>query len=107
MSDAASDKFIFGKGFDHDTIADHKLDMTEIAHTVPGAIQHLLHTARDTNAVSALDPEPRDRTTRYDQGPVTAPPRRFSFCLRAIPMGSVHQLSINRLPQPFVQESLR
>src|SRR5262249_42813123 len=26
-------------------------------------------------------PEPRDRTTRYDQGPVTAPPRRFSFCL--------------------------
>jgi VCBS repeat-containing protein len=56
MSDAASDKFIFGKGFGHDTIADHKPDMTEIDHTVPAAIQHLLDTAHDTNAVSALDP---------------------------------------------------
>jgi len=56
MSDAASDKFIFGKGFDHDTIADHKPDMTEIDHTVPAAIQHLLDVAHDTNAVSALDP---------------------------------------------------
>src|SRR5262249_46227364 len=26
-------------------------------------------------------PEPHDRTTRYDQGPVAAPSRRFSFCL--------------------------
>jgi hypothetical protein len=66
MSDAASDKFIFGKGFDHDTIADHKPDMTEIDHTVPAAIQHLLDTAHDTNAVSALDPNhataPQDMT---------------------------------------------
>jgi hypothetical protein len=66
MSDAASDKFIFGKGFDHDTIADHKPDMTEIDPTVPAAIQHLLDTAHDTNAVSALDPNhataPQDMT---------------------------------------------
>ena len=66
MSDAASDKFIFGKGFDHDTIADHKPDITEIDHTVPAAIQHLLDTAHDTNAVSALDPNhataPQDMT---------------------------------------------
>src|SRR5262249_23835354 len=65
MSDAASDQFIFGKG--HDTIADHKPDMTEIDHTVP-AIQHLLDTAHDTNTntVSALDPNhataPQDMT---------------------------------------------
>src|SRR5499433_4566216 len=66
MSDAASDKFIFGKGFDHDTIADHKPDMTEIDHTVPAAIQHLLDIAHDTNAVSMLDPNhataPQDMT---------------------------------------------
>jgi hypothetical protein len=56
MSDAASDTFIFGKSFGHDTIADHKPDMTEIDHTVPAAIQHLLDTAHATNAVSMLDP---------------------------------------------------
>jgi len=68
MSDAASDKFIFGKGFDHDTIADYKPDMTEIDHAVPAAIQHLLDTAHDTNAVSALDPNhataPQDMTVQ-------------------------------------------
>jgi hypothetical protein len=32
-------------------------------------------------ASSAARPEPHDRTTRYDQGPVAAPSRRFSFCL--------------------------
>src|SRR5262249_21334889 len=56
MSDAASDKFIFGKNFVHDTVADVKPDMTEIDHTVIAEIQHLLHTAHDTNAVSTLDP---------------------------------------------------
>jgi hypothetical protein len=56
ISDAASDKFIFGKNLSHDTIADHKPDMVEIDHTVPADIQHLLDTAHDTNAVSTLDP---------------------------------------------------
>jgi hypothetical protein len=40
--------------------------MTEIDHTVPAALQHLLDTAHDTNAVSALDPNhataPQDMT---------------------------------------------
>jgi hypothetical protein len=66
MSDAASDKFIFGKSSVHDTAADHKSDMTEIDHTVSTDIQHLLDTAHDTNAVSALDPNhgtaPQDMT---------------------------------------------
>jgi len=66
MSDAASDKFIFGKSSVHDTAADHKTDMTEIDHTVSTDIQHLLDTAHDTNAVIALDPNhgtaPQDMT---------------------------------------------
>src|SRR5262249_41889692 len=56
MSDAASDTFLFGQSFGHDTIGDHKSDMTEIDHTVPADIQHLLDTAHNTNEVSALDP---------------------------------------------------
>jgi hypothetical protein len=66
MSDAASDKFIFGKSSVHDTVADHKPDVIEIDHTVAADIQHLLDTAHDTNAVSALDPNhgaaPQDMT---------------------------------------------
>jgi hypothetical protein len=66
MSDAASDKFIFGKSSGHDTVADHKPDTTEIDHTVSTDIQHLLATAHDTNAVSTLDPNhataPQDMT---------------------------------------------
>jgi len=66
MSDPASDKFIFGKSSGHDTVADHKPDMTEIDHTVSTDIQHLLDTAHDTNAVSTLDPNhgtaPQDMT---------------------------------------------
>jgi transcriptional regulator with XRE-family HTH domain len=58
VSDAASDQFIFGKGFVHETIAD-KSDMTETDHTVAD-IQHLLHSAHDTNAVNAHD---MDHTT--------------------------------------------
>jgi hypothetical protein len=56
MSDAAPDKFIFAENVGHDTVADHKPDMTEIDHSVPAEIQHLLDTAHDTNAVSTLDP---------------------------------------------------
>jgi hypothetical protein len=66
MSDAASDQFIFGKNFVHNTVADVKPDMTEIDHTVIADIQHLLHTAHDTNAMSTLDPNhataPQDMT---------------------------------------------
>jgi hypothetical protein len=77
MSDAASDKFIFGKGFDHDTIADHKPDMTETDHTVPAAIQHLLDTAHDTNAVSAL--EPNHATAPQDMTKVQFPHHQGDF----------------------------
>jgi len=66
MSDAASDKFIFGKSSVHDTVADHKPDVIEIDHTVAADIQQVLDTAHDTNAVSALDPNhataPQDMT---------------------------------------------
>jgi hypothetical protein len=37
-------------------VAGHNPDMTEIDHTVPADIQHVLDTAHDTNAVSTLDP---------------------------------------------------
>jgi hypothetical protein len=66
MSDAASDQFIFGKGFVHNTVSDVKPDMIETDHNVIADIQHLLHTAHDTNVVSALDPNhttaPQDMT---------------------------------------------
>src|SRR5262245_27280317 len=44
-------------------------------------------------------PEPHDRTTRYDQGPVAAPSRRFSFCLSSrarahIPVLIPHRLRV-------------
>jgi hypothetical protein len=74
MSDAASDRFIFGS-FVHDTVADVKPDMIEIDHTVIADIQHLLHTADETNAVSAFDlnhpTAPQDMTKvhlPYQQG---------------------------------------
>src|SRR5262249_18999658 len=43
--------------------------------------------------------EPHDRTTRYDQGPVAAPSRRFSFCLSSrardhIPVLIPHRLRV-------------
>jgi hypothetical protein len=53
---AAADQFVFAKSAGHDPATDHKSDMTEIDHTVPADIQHLLDTAHETNAVSALDP---------------------------------------------------
>jgi hypothetical protein len=56
MSDARLDKLVFAENVGHDTVADHKPDMTEIDHTVPADIQHLLDTAHDTNAVSTIDP---------------------------------------------------
>jgi hypothetical protein len=56
MSDAALDKFIFAGNLGHDMVAGHKPDVIEIDHTVPADIQHLLDTAHETNAVSALDP---------------------------------------------------
>jgi hypothetical protein len=56
MSDAALDKFIFAGNLGHDIVAGHNPDMTEIGHTVPADIQHVLDTAHDTNAVSTLDP---------------------------------------------------
>jgi hypothetical protein len=66
ISDAASDKFVFAANVGHDTVADHNSDMTEIDHTVPADIRHLLHTAHDANAVGALDPNhttaPQDMT---------------------------------------------
>jgi len=66
LSDPASDKFIFAGNVGHDTVADHNSDMTEIDHTVPADIQHLLDTAHETNAVSTLDPNhataPQDMT---------------------------------------------
>jgi VCBS repeat-containing protein len=55
-SDPASDNFIFARTVGHDTVADHNSDVTEIDHTVPADIQHLLDTAHDTNAVGALGP---------------------------------------------------
>jgi hypothetical protein len=44
-------------------------------------------------------PEPHDRTTRYDEGPVAAPSRRFSFCLSSrarvlIPVLTPHRLRV-------------
>ena len=66
LSDAALDKFIFVENVGHGTVAGHKPDMTEIDHTVPADIQHLLDTTHDTNAVSMLDPNhataPQDMT---------------------------------------------
>jgi hypothetical protein len=66
LSDPASDKFIFGNNFGHDTVAGHKLDMTETDQTASTDIQHLLDTAHETNAVSTLDPNhataPQDMT---------------------------------------------
>jgi hypothetical protein len=56
MSDTGLDKLIFAENVGHDTVAGHKPDMTEIDHTVPADIQHLLATAYDTNAVSTIDP---------------------------------------------------
>jgi hypothetical protein len=68
MSDARLDKLIFAENVGHDTVADHKPDMTEIDHTVPADIQHLLDTAHDTNAVSTIDPNhaiaPQDMTNQ-------------------------------------------
>ena len=52
---ASSDKFVFGKNFVNDTIADFKPDLSEIDHTMLVDIQHLLDTARDMHAVSTLD----------------------------------------------------
>ena len=52
MSDAASDQFVFEKGYDK--VADVKPDMIETDHAVAD-IRHLLHTAHDAN-VGALDP---------------------------------------------------
>jgi hypothetical protein len=63
MSDAASDQFVFEKG--HDKVADVKPDLIETDHVVAD-IRHLLHTAHDTNAGGALDPNhttaPQDMT---------------------------------------------
>jgi hypothetical protein len=63
-SDAGLDKFIFAENVGHNTVAGH---MTEIDHTVPADIQHLLDTAYDTNAASTIDPNhtttPQDMTT--------------------------------------------
>jgi hypothetical protein len=67
MSDGASDKFIFAENVGHDMVGGHKPDMTELDHTAPAHIQHLLDAAHDTNAVSTLDPNhataPQDMTT--------------------------------------------
>jgi hypothetical protein len=63
---AAPDQFVFADNAGHGPVADHKPDVIEIDHTVPAAIQHLLDTAHDTNAVSTLDPNhataPQDMT---------------------------------------------
>src|SRR5215471_16343704 len=52
-----------------------------------------------TAAMRPSRPEPHDRTTRYDQGPVAVPPRRFSFCLSSrapvhIPVLTPHRLRV-------------
>jgi hypothetical protein len=52
---AAPDQFIFADKAVHGPIADHKSDVTEIDHTVPADIQHLLDTAHGASAVSTLD----------------------------------------------------
>jgi hypothetical protein len=52
---AAPDQFIFADKAGHGPIADHKSDVTEIDHTVPADIQHLLDTAHGANAANALD----------------------------------------------------
>jgi hypothetical protein len=52
---AAPDQFIFADKAVHGPIADHKSDVTEIDHSVPADIQHLLDTAHGANAVSTLD----------------------------------------------------
>jgi hypothetical protein len=56
MSDAAFDKFTFAENVGHDMVVGHEPDMTELDHTVPADIQHLLDAAHDTNVVSTLDP---------------------------------------------------
>jgi hypothetical protein len=53
---AAPDQFVFADNAGHGPVTDHKTDVIEIDHTVPADIQHLLDTAHETNAVSALDP---------------------------------------------------
>ena len=52
---AAPDQFIFADKAGHGPIADHKSDVTEIDHTVPADIQHLLDTAHGANPANALD----------------------------------------------------
>jgi hypothetical protein len=49
---AAPDQFVFADNTGHGAVADHKPDVTEIDHTVPADIQHLLDTAHETNAVN-------------------------------------------------------
>jgi hypothetical protein len=53
---AAPDQFVFADNAGQGLVADHKADVIEIDHTVTADIQHLLDTAHETNAVSALDP---------------------------------------------------
>jgi hypothetical protein len=77
MSDAASDKFIFADNVGHDMVASHKPDMTEIDHTVPADLQHLLDTAHDTNAVSTLDPN--HATAPQDMAEVQLPHHHGDF----------------------------
>jgi len=77
MSDAASDKFIFAENVGHDMVVGHEPDMTELDHTVPADIQHLLDAAHDTNAVSTLDPN--HATAPHDMITVQLPHHHGDF----------------------------
>jgi hypothetical protein len=53
---AGPDQFVFTGNAGQAPVADHKPDITEIDHSVPADIQHVLDTAHATNAVSPPDP---------------------------------------------------
>jgi hypothetical protein len=68
---------MFGKSFVRETIADFKLDMTEVDHPTIVEIQHLLDVAHDTGAASPLDPH--FGTAPQDMAKAQLPPHLDQF----------------------------
>lgn len=54
----AADQFIFAEKAGHDPVADHKLDVVEIDHSLASDLQQLLEIADQANPASTLDLHP-------------------------------------------------